>query len=327
MSIQTGVAMSAARAPDGGTDDVISVSGLVKRYGTFEAVRGTSWAVHRGEIFGLLGSNGAGKTTSIEILEGYRSRDGGEISVLGRDPAHADRAWRNRIGLVLQDSELDPIHTVRETVTMFSRYYTDPRPVDATIELVGLGAKRDALVGSLSGGQRRRVDVALGIVGSPELLFLDEPTTGFDPRARREFWDMLEGLRHTGTTMVLTTHYMDEAQHLTDRSAIMRRGEIVAEGSLDDLTKGLGGTVVRFVLPHQASVDAIASVAEAPAKLAGTKVELSVGDEAQPALSRLLTWADGSKVALDELEVVRPTLDDVFMDLTADAATTEGGAS
>ena len=298
------------------SDEVIAVDGLVKRYGTFEAVRGTSLHVRRGQIFGLLGTNGAGKTTTIEILEGYRSRDGGTVSVLGVDPANADRAWRNRIGLVLQDSELDPIHTVQETVAMFARYYDKPRSVEETIDLVGLSGKHKERVGHLSGGQRRRVDVALGIVGSPELLFLDEPTTGFDPRARREFWSMLQDLRDAGTTMVLTTHYMDEAQHLADQSAIMRRGEIVAEGSLDQLTEGLGGTVIRFDAPGGVAVEDITQAAGATAHLDRSRVELTAGDEAQAVLTRLLSWASTGNVELAELEVVRPTLDDVFMELS-----------
>jgi ABC-2 type transport system ATP-binding protein len=296
-------------------EDVIVVDGLQKAYGEFHAIKGTSFRVHRGEIFGLLGTNGAGKTTTIEILEGYRPRNGGDVAVLGVDPARADRGWRNRIGLVLQESELDPMHTVRETVGMFARYYRKPRGVDETIDLVGLSEKRTERIGGLSGGQRRRVDVALGIVGTPELLFLDEPTTGFDPRARRDFWSMLESLRETGTTMVLTTHYMDEAQHLADRAAIMKAGEIVAEGSLDELTEGLGGTVIRFTAPAGVELADISVAAGLDARVAGSDVELTATD-AQAVLTRLLGWAAERSIVLADLQAVRPTLDDVFMDIS-----------
>src|SRR5919204_5148479 len=214
---------------------VISVSDLHKRYGDTEAVRGIDFEVRAGEIFGFLGPNGAGKSTTIEILEGYRPRSAGDVWVLGTDPGQPTRAWRDRIGLVLQESELEPTLTVRETLTMFAGYYSSPRPVDSTIDLVGLSDKRDARVGSLSGGQRRRADVAVAIVGDPDLIFLDEPTTGFDPSARREAWNMIEGLKGLGKTIFLTTHYMDEAQHLADRVAILARGRIVAEGHPDEL--------------------------------------------------------------------------------------------
>ena len=211
-------------------DAVITVHGLRKRYGQHEAVKGIDFTVDQGEVFGFLGTNGAGKTTTIEILEGYRSRTAGDVGVLGVDPARPTTAWRERIGLVLQESELDPVHTVRETVGLFSCYYARPRAVDDTISLVGLAEKRDARIGSLSGGQKRRVDVALGIIGDPDLLFLDEPTTGFDPQARRDAWNMIEGLRQLGKTIFLTTHYMDEAQHLADRLCILRDGLVVAAG-------------------------------------------------------------------------------------------------
>jgi ABC-2 type transport system ATP-binding protein len=285
-------------------DPVISVRGLRKRYGAAEAVKGIDFVVQPGEIFGFLGTNGAGKTTTIEILEGYRSRSAGDVSVLGTDPAHPTRAWRERIGLVLQESELDPLYTVRETVGMFARYYTSPRDVDDTVRVVGLWDQRDARIGALSGGQKRRVDVALGLIGDPELLFLDEPTTGFDPQARRGAWNMLEGLRDLGKTIFLTTHYMDEAQHLADRLTILRQGEVVGTGTAADLSARAGGTTIRFEL--------------APDVDRG-QVTLHGDAAPQHVLYQLTAWAERDGVALVDLEVTRPTLDDVFLELTRDA--------
>ena len=208
----------------------IVVSDLRKSYGGVEALRGVSFEVAEGEVFGLLGPNGAGKTTTVEILEGYRARDGGEATVLGHDPGDAPRALRERIGVVLQQSELSPLLTVRETHRLFAGYYASPRDVDEVIELVGLGEKRDARVKTLSGGQKRRLDLGVALVGDPDLVFLDEPTTGFDPAARRAAWDMIRSLRSLGTTILLTTHYLDEAQQLADRVAVLRDGEIVRAG-------------------------------------------------------------------------------------------------
>src|SRR5262249_23388698 len=229
------------------TAAAIRVQGLHKAYGENEAVRGIDFEVAPGEVFGFLGPNGAGKTTTIEILEGYRERTSGEVSVLGADPQRATREWRRRIGLVLQECELNPLLTVEETMKLYSSFFPNARPVDETLELVGLGDRRRARVGSLSGGQQRRLDVGVGIAGNPELLFLDEPTTGFDPSARRDAWRMIEGLKELGTTIVLTTHYMEEAQHLPDRVVIMREGGIVAEGPPGTLGEQLGReTVIRF---------------------------------------------------------------------------------
>jgi ABC-2 type transport system ATP-binding protein len=268
-------------------------------------------------VFGFLGTNGAGKTTTIEILEGYRSRTAGVVSVLGVDPARPTTAWRERIGLVLQESELDPLHTVRETVAMFACYYRHPRPVDDTIALVGLAEQRDARVGSLSGGQKRRVDVALGIVGDPDLVFLDEPTTGFDPQARRDAWNMIEGLRQLGKTIFLTTHYMDEAQHLADRLCILRDGLVVAQGTTSDLTsRASGGVVVRFRIPAGVSVDAVRAACDVEPEVSGTEITLKT-DHPQRTLYTLTGWAEGQGVELEGLEVTRPTLDDVFLELTA----------
>jgi len=298
-------------------DAVITVQGLRKRYGQHEAVKGIDFTVDQGEVFGFLGTNGAGKTTTIEILEGYRSRTAGVVSVLGVDPARPTTAWRERIGLVLQESELDPLHTVRETVAMFACYYRHPRPVDDTIALVGLAEQRDARVGSLSGGQKRRVDVALGIVGDPDLVFLDEPTTGFDPQARRDAWNMIEGLRQLGKTIFLTTHYMDEAQHLADRLCILRDGLVVAQGTTSDLTsRASGGVVVRFRIPAGVSVDAVRAACDVEPDVSGTEITLKT-DHPQRTLYTLTGWAEGQGVELDGLEVTRPTLDDVFIELTA----------
>src|ERR671930_1624664 len=214
---------------------VIAVSDLRKSYGAVEAVRGVSLEVLRGEVFAFLGPNGAGKTTTVEILEGFRERDAGEVEVLGVDPAFAPREWRQRIGVVLQESEVPGLLTVRESLELFAGYFERPRAIDETIALVGLEPQAGQRAAKLSGGQRRRLDVALALVGSPELLFLDEPTTGFDPAARREAWEVIEGLRELGTTILLTTHYLEEAERLADRVGIIKDGVIVAEGPTEEI--------------------------------------------------------------------------------------------
>jgi len=298
------------------SDAAISVSGLRKSYGEHEAVRGIEFEVAAGEVFGFLGPNGAGKTTTIEILEGYRERDGGEVSVLGVDPAAPSRAWRNRVGLVLQECELDPLWTVEEAISLFACFYEKPRPVAETIELVGLGDKRDARIGSLSGGQKRRADVAIGIVGDPDLIFLDEPTTGFDPTARRDAWNMIEGLKALGKTVFLTTHYMDEAQHLADRVAILREGRIVAQGRTEELGENLGRrTVIGFTLNGGLTVEDVRSRFSGGVELAGNQVTIET-PEPQSDLYELLNLARERGVTLDELEVRRPNLEDIFLDLT-----------
>ena len=294
----------------------ISVECLRKSYGSYEAVRGISFEVEAGECFGFLGTNGAGKTTTIEILEGYRPRNGGEVSVLGTDPARPNRAWRERIGIVLQEVELDPNLTVRETVSQFAGFYSSPRPVDETIELVGLAEKRATRISGLSGGQKRRVDVALGLIGNPELIFLDEPTTGFDPAARREAWGMIDGLKQLGKTVLLTTHYMDEAQHLADRLMIIRSGEIVASGTAEELTRGLDhSSVISFRLSQGTSRDELAGIVEAEITTSGVIASLT-SDRPQRELYRLTRWAEEQGVELGELTVQRPTLEDVFLELT-----------
>ena len=303
------------------SEAAISVRGLHKSYGEHEAVKGIDFEVAAGEVFGFLGPNGAGKTTTIEILEGYRERTGGEVSVLGVDPADPNRAWRNRVGLVLQECELDPLWTVREAVDLFARFYDAPRPVEETIELVGLGEKRDARIGTLSGGQKRRADVAIGIVGDPDLIFLDEPTTGFDPSARRDSWNMIEGLKALGKTVFLTTHYMDEAQHLADRVAILRDGQIVAQGRTEELGASIGRrTVIAFALNGGLTVEDVQGrLGGAAVELAGNQVTIE-SERPQDDLLALLTLAKERGAELEELEVRRPSLEDVFLELTRDEA-------
>ncbi len=298
------------------SEAAISVRGLRKSYGEHEAVAGIDFEVAAGEVFGFLGPNGAGKTTTIEILEGYRERSSGEVAVLGVDPDRPTREWRNRVGLVLQECELDPLWTVREAVSLFARFYEAPRPVEETIELVGLAEKRDARIATLSGGQKRRADVAIGIVGDPDLIFLDEPTTGFDPTARREAWNMIEGLKELGKTVFLTTHYMDEAQHLADRVAILRDGRIVAQGRTGELGQNIGRrTVIGFTMSNGLGVEDVRARISAPVQVSGNQVEVET-ERAQADLYLLLSLAEERGASLDELEVRRPSLEDVFLELT-----------
>ena len=224
----------------------IEVKELRKSYGASEVLRGISFSIAEGEVFGLLGPNGAGKTTTVEILEGYRSRDAGSVSVLGLDPGRATSAWRERVGVVLQSSSLYPNLSVRESLALFAGYYSAPRPVDDVVEIIGLGEKRDARVRTLSGGQQRRLDLGLALVGDPELIFLDEPTTGFDPSARRAAWETIRGLRSLGKTILLTTHYLDEAAQLADRVAVLAKGEIVTVGSPAELTSVRPEAQIRY---------------------------------------------------------------------------------
>jgi ABC-2 type transport system ATP-binding protein len=283
-----------------------------------EAVRGIDLEVGEGEVFALLGPNGAGKTTTVEILEGYRTRDAGEVRVLGSDPQNADPAFKARIGVVLQSTGMDPYLTVAETLELFGGYYPDPRPVEEILALVGLVEKADVRVTKLSGGQQRRLDVAVGLVGDPDLLFLDEPTTGFDPSARRSAWEMIKGLASTGKTIFLTTHFMDEAQYLADRVAIISQGRIIAEGEPDTLAgRDLGSTLIRFKLAD--GVELPKPVMET-ARQAGEFLEFSTAN-AVYFLHELTGWAMAHDVALDGLEVSRPSLEDVYLQLTgADGA-------
>jgi ABC-2 type transport system ATP-binding protein len=279
------------------SDPVISIRGLRKSYGEVEAVRGIDLDVEAGEVFAFLGPNGAGKTTTVEILEGYRKRSGGEVRVLGEDPEHADRRWRERIGIVLQSCRLDPYLTVRESLALYAGYYATPRPIEETIELVGLAEKADARASSLSGGQQRRLDVGMALIGDPELLFLDEPTTGFDPSARRQAWETIAGLRELGKTVFLTTHYMDEAQRLADRVTIISGGEIVAQGTPEDL----GDRESR------------------PARISyrenGNEVSLETTTPVRT-LNELTGKALAEGRELEGLEVTRPSLEDVYLELT-----------
>src|SRR5262245_13463415 len=297
-------------------EPVISVKGLRKSYDGFEAVRGIDLEVGTGEIFAFLGPNGAGKTTTVEILEGYRTRSAGEVSVLGIDPQRADRAWRNRVGFVLQESRLIPELTPREAVEQYAGYYFSPRDIDETVNLVGLAEKADARTSTLSSGQKRRLDVALALIGDPELLFLDEPTTGFDPLARRQAWEVIGGLRDLGKTVFLTTHYMDEAQALADRVAILAAGRIVATGSPEDV----GGdrearTEISFRLPHGVRSAELPQPVRQLARIDAAAVSMSA-DDPVPLLRELTVWATERGVALLDLEVRRPSLEDVYLELT-----------
>ena len=276
----------------------IAVRELRKSYGAYEALRGVSFEIKEGEVFGLLGPNGAGKTTTIEILEGYRTRDSGEVEVLGFDPQRAGSAFRERIGVVLQQSQLWPNLTVAETHRMFAGYYDQPRNVDEVIALVGLGEKRDARVKTLSGGQKRRLDLGVALVGDPDLVFLDEPTTGFDPAARRAAWDMIRSLRLLGKTILLTTHYLDEAEQLADRLAVLREGMIIQEGTPAELTGGSTETEVRY-------------------RKDGHEVVLRTTDPTS-LLHQLTAEALAEGRELEGLSVRRPTLEDVYLSLTAE---------
>ena len=277
----------------------IRVSDLRKSYGEHEALRGISFTINEGEVFSLLGPNGAGKTTTVEILEGYRARDGGSVEVLGFDPARAQTAYRQQIGVVLQQSQLWANLTVAETHRMFAGYYERPRDIDEVIQLVGLREKRDARVKTLSGGQKRRLDLGVALVGDPDLIFLDEPTTGFDPAARRAAWEMIRSLRSLGKTILLTTHYLDEAEQLADRVAVLREGRIVSEGTPAELTGGTQETEVRY-------------------RRDGHEVVLRTTEPTR-LLHQLTEEALAEGRELEGLTVRRPTLEDVYLLLTEDA--------
>jgi ABC-2 type transport system ATP-binding protein len=295
----------------------IEARGLVMRYGDRDVLHGIDLTAPQGMVVGFLGPNGAGKTTTVEILEGYRRRTAGHASVLGMDPALGGRELRERIGIVLQETGHNPDLTVRETVRQFAGYYRRPRPVDAVIELVGLEEVADRRVQALSGGQRRRLDVGLALVGDPELVFLDEPTTGFDPAARRQAWEVIGGLRELGKTILLTTHHMDEAQALADRVAVIAAGRIVAEGTPDELAAAQNGTEIRFTLPADAIPAELPRVSGRVATR-GRTVEISTDDPTHDLLA-LTEWAASRGAGhLDGLTVTRPSLEDIYLTLTSD---------
>jgi ABC-2 type transport system ATP-binding protein len=295
---------------------VVTVDGLRKDYGRLRAVDDLSFTIEEGEVFALLGPNGAGKTTTVEILEGYRRRSAGDARVLGFDPATGGRAFRERIGIVLQEAGLDPELTVRELVDMYGGFYPRRRPTDQVIELVGLADKRAARVKTLSGGQRRRLDLALGLVGDPDLLFLDEPTTGFDPSARRRAWELVERLSALGKTILLTTHYMDEAQQLADRVAVVASGRLVALGppaALVGQVEG-GGTVISFELPPGVAAADLPRLGD-ELRVEGTTVTIRT---ARPVadMQALTAWALERDAELPSLQLLRPTLEEAYLELT-----------
>jgi ABC-2 type transport system ATP-binding protein len=299
-----------------GSETVVEVEGLRKRYGQVKAVSGISFSVARGEIYAIVGPNGAGKTTTVEILEGFRSRGAGDVVVLGFDPAGRPRGLRRRLGVVLQECAVESNLTVREVLTRNAGYYPSPRPVDEVVELVGLVEKADSRVAKLSGGQQRRLDVGLGIIGSPELVFLDEPTTGFDPSARRGAWDLIRSLSRDGTTVILTTHYMDEAEALADRVAVIAQGKLVAEGPPATLGgRDVGEVRIRFRLPSGAAG------VELPvgARPVGDSWEISTVDEVD-VLYRLTGWSINTGVPLLGLSVTRLTLEEVYLRLVSSTA-------
>lgn len=301
------------------TEAAISIRGLTKSYGDKQAVRGIDLDVRAHEVLAVLGPNGAGKTTTVEILEGYRDRSSGEVTVLGVDPAHGSREWRSRLGIVPQDTALQPYLTVQESLELYAGYFPGSRPVDEVVALVGLEGEEGRRAGKLSGGQKRRLDVGIALIGDPDLLFLDEPTTGFDPSARRNAWDMVSGLRDLGKTIVLTTHYMDEAQALADRVAIIRDGRIVAL----DTPQDLGGredrpTRITFRLPGATEPPAINGLVIRRDADEHSGAAAFILESADPVadLNRLTGWAMGENTVIEDLEVRRPTLEEIYLEVT-----------
>src|SRR4051794_41048237 len=308
-------------APAADDDLAIRVRGLRKSYdGAVQALDGVDVDVRRGELLAILGPNGAGKTTLVEILEGHRAADAGEVSVLGHDPSKRERAFRARIGIVLQQDGIDSSLTVREAVELYSAAYPHPRPAAEALDLVGLGDRPDVRVAALSGGQRRRLDLALGIAGDPELVFLDEPTTGFDPSARRQSWELIAALRDLGKTILLTTHYMDEAQHLADRVVVVARGRVIAEGTPDTLGRGADdAALVSFSIPYGVKADTLPMPAGGEVERRERHVSFRTHTPTRD-LAPLLGWAADNEIELEALTVSRPTLEDVYLQLTQEPA-------
>jgi ABC-2 type transport system ATP-binding protein len=296
----------------------ITVENLVVEYGDLRAVDRLDLDIASGEVYALLGENGAGKTSTIEVLEGLRTRTSGSVRVLGHDPADASRDLRDRIGIVLQSTGVERQITVAEAVALYGAVYRRPRPVGEVLELVGLGDRAEARCGTLSGGQRRRLDLALGIVGSPELLFLDEPTTGFDPSARRRAWELVDALRSDGMTVVLTTHYLDEAEHLADRVGVMSAGRLIVEGTPADLQRRSGRTLVSFRCgggkDELAAATRLAETLGNRVRLVDGRIELLTA-EVTAALHALTSWAVEQRVDIDSWSVAQPSLEQVFLDL------------
>jgi ABC-type multidrug transport system ATPase subunit len=302
---------------------VIEVRDLRKSYGQLEAVAGVSLEVARGEVFCLLGPNGAGKTSVVEILEGYRTRTGGDALVLGSDPATGARELREQVGIVLQECGVQPDLSVAELLEMYGRYYVHRRSVDELLDLVELADKRDVRANKLSGGQRRRLDLALGLVGDPELVFLDEPTTGFDPAARRQAWSVIRSLCGLGKTVFLTTHFMDEAQFLADRVAIMRAGRIIAAGRPDELGgRDVRPAEIRFSLPAEWSLGDVPALPSERRDAEGDRVVVYTRDAVR-ATQLLTTWAVDHDVDLGHFSVTQPTLEDIYLELTGDGQPTD----
>jgi ABC-2 type transport system ATP-binding protein len=315
-SLEVAAAAGTARAPA----SAIAVRGLRKSYGNVQALDGVDLTVRRGEVLAILGPNGAGKTTLVEILEGHRRADAGELDVLGFDPGLRERAFRERIGVVLQEEGLEPEITAREAIELYGAAYPNPRPAEEVLELVGLGDRANARANTLSGGQRRRLDVALGICGDPELVFLDEPTTGFDPAARRQAWKLIERLRELGKTILLTTHYMDEAQQLADRVVVIAQGRVIAEGTPDSLGRGTTeAAVVSFHLPLDIDADDLPLPEDVHIERHGRTLRFRTETPTHD-LAPLLSWAAVRGAELEALTVTRPSLEDVYLQLTQEAA-------